>query len=141
MGRVFVMIFIQQVLLASGVPAQVVVIAHKDVSVDKISKQQLLDFYTGDDRKWDDGVPVIVLDLKEKNDTKKALYKYMGKSTSRMKSVWMKRMLAVEGDPPEAMESEEEMLARVASTPGSVGFVSQSKVTDDVKIIATIEEG
>jgi ABC-type phosphate transport system substrate-binding protein len=138
MGKVLLIIVIQQVFFAGGANGQVAVIAHKGVSTDAIGKQQLLDFYTGDDRRWDDGVPVTVLDLKEKNEAKKALYQYLGKSTSRMKSIWIKRMLAGEGDPPEAMESEDEMLQKVASTPGAVGFVSESKVTNEVKILAII---
>ncbi len=137
-GRVLLIILVQQALFAGGASGQVAIIAHKGVSTDAIGKQQLLDFYTGDDRKWDDGVPVTVLDLKRKNATKKALYEYLGKSTSRMKSIWMKRMLAGEGDPPEAMESEDEMLRKVASTPGAVGFVSEFKVTNEVKILAII---
>ena len=47
-------------------------------------------------------------------------------------------MLLGEGDTPESLKSEEEMLTKVASTSGAIGFVSQSTVTEDVKVLAVI---
>jgi ABC-type phosphate transport system substrate-binding protein len=119
--------------------AQVAVIAHKSVPVDEIKKSELLDFYCGDIRKWSDGETVIVLDLKPKGEVKETFYKFLGKSTSRMKSIWMKKMLSGEGGPPEALESEQKMIEKVAATPGAIGFVSQSKVSGDVKVLIVIE--
>lgn len=118
---------------------QVVVIAHKSVPVDEIKKSELLDFYTGDIRKWSDGETVTVFDLKPKGEVKETFYKFLGKSASRMKSIWMKKMLSGEGDPPEALESEQKMIEKVAATPGAIGFVSQSKVSGDVKVLIIIE--
>ena len=120
--------------------AQVAVIAHKSVPVDTIKKTELLDFYTGDIKKWSDGKAVIVKDLKPKGEVKKAFYKYLGKTPSRMKSIWLKKMLSGEGDPPEAIKSEEEMLQKIAATPGAIGFLNQSKVNNNVKILIVIKK-
>ena len=46
--------------------AQVAVIANKSIKKDKISKSELLDCYTGDMLKWEDGKKVYVFDLKPK---------------------------------------------------------------------------
>jgi hypothetical protein len=56
-----------------------------------------------------------------------------------MKSIWMKRMLSGEGDPPEAIPSEDSLVQRVAALPGSIGFVSQAKADDRVKIVTVID--
>ncbi|MCK6621739.1 MAG: hypothetical protein HUU32_05430 [Calditrichaceae bacterium] len=119
--------------------AQVVVIAHPLVKQENISQAELLDFYSREIRLWDNGEPVVVFDLKPKSEVKETFYKYLGKSISRMKSIWMKKMLSGEGDPPEALETEEAVVKKVAATPGSVGFVSQSKVTEKVKVLIVIE--
>ncbi|MBT5876732.1 MAG: hypothetical protein HOH43_25125, partial [Candidatus Latescibacteria bacterium] len=113
------------------------------VPVDTIEKIDLLDFYTGDIRVWQDENPVVVFDLKTKNDVKKSFYRFIGKSTSRMKSIWMKKMLAGESDPPMTMASEAEMLAKVASTPGAIGFISGVLVAENVKtlIIIDVDDG
>jgi ABC-type phosphate transport system substrate-binding protein len=120
--------------------SQVAVIAHKSVPIDHIEKSELLDFFTGDIKKWNDEQPVVILDLKPRGDIKKAFYKFLGKSPSRMKSIWLKKMLSGEGDPPLSMKSEMELLEKVASTPGAIGFVGQRQPTGDVNMLLWIEE-
>jgi len=122
-------------LWINGAFPQVAVIAHKSVPVDVIEKSDLLDCYTGDKSFWSDDKRVIIFDLKEKGDTRDAFYKYLGISSTRMKSIWMKRMLSGDADPPEFLESEDKMLQKVASTKGAIGFVSKAKVSDKVKMI------
>lgn len=138
-------LFIAVLTLCFGVftnlQAQVAVIAHPDVPVDSIDENLLLDFYSGDIREWNNGEKITVYDLKKAKDLKNTFYKYLGKSSSRMKSIWMKRMLAGEGEPPEAIADEESMLKKVAETPGAVGFVSAENIDDSVKLIATIGGG
>jgi ABC-type phosphate transport system substrate-binding protein len=118
--------------------AQVAVIANKSVPVDKIDKSTLIDYYARDIWIWNNDEPVTVFDLKTKSNVKERFYNFLGKSPSRMKSIWMKQMLSGEGKPPEALESENDMLEKVSSTPGSIGFISNSKVTSDVKILMEI---
>ncbi len=118
--------------------SQVAVIAHKSVPVDTIKKSELLDFYTADIKKWINGDKVIVNDLKPKGEVKKIFYKFLGKTPSRMKSIWLKNMLSGEGDPPEALKSEEEMLQKIAATPGAIGFLSHTKVDNNVKTLILI---
>jgi len=120
--------------------SQVAVIAHKSVPVDTIKKSELLDFYTADIKKWINGEKVIVNDLKPKGEVKKIFYKFLGKTPSRMKSIWLKNMLSGEGDPPEALKSEEEMLEKIAATPGAIGFLSHTKVDNNVKTLIVIKK-
>jgi len=125
--------------ISSTLDAQIAVIAHKDVPIDEISKTLLYDYYTGDRLEWEDGETVIVLDLKPKSELKEEFYEYLGTSTSRMKSIWLKKMLAGEKDPPETCESEEKMLEKIIKTPGAIGFVHKDKLTDEVKLLLEIE--
>ncbi len=103
--------------------AQVKVIAHTTVPVGQIDKAMLIDCYTGDALTWTDDIPIIVLDLKAKTKTRKAFYKYLGKSPSRIKSIWIKKKLSGEGDPPQGFKTEADVIAKVAETPGAIGFV------------------
>ena len=120
--------------------SQVAVIAHKSVPIDTIRKSELLDFYTGDIKRWCDDQPVIVFDLKPRGETRKTFYKFLGKSSSRMKSIWLKKMLSGEGDPPDFMKSEEELLKKVATTTGAIGYASRSQVSGNVKTLLIIEK-
>lgn len=129
-----------QLLCVAGASAQVAVIANKSVPEDTIRKTQLLDFYTGDIKKWDDKTPVVVFDLKPNSEAKKTFYEFLGKNPARMKSIWLKKLLSGEGDPPQSLNTEEEILKKVAATPGGLGFVSSSKVSKDVKTLCIIEK-
>ena len=114
------------VLLALAAPAaaDVAVIVNKSVPLDTITSSHLLDLYTGDIRTWTNGEPVVLIDLKPKTDAKNMFYDYLGKSSSRMKSIWMKNMLSGEGNPPQSFGSEADLLRKVASTPGAIGYLS-----------------
>lgn len=125
-------------LLAGVAGAEVAVIANPDVPADSLSRDELYEFYTGESRHWKGNLPVVVFDLKPRGAVKEAFYRFLGKSPSRMKSVWMKRMLAGEGEPPEAFESEAAMAARVAETPGALGFVSSGHAGEKVKVLILI---
>ncbi len=126
---------------ANGALGQVAVVAHKSVPVDSISKSELLDLYTGETSIWRDGEPVVVFDLKERGKTRKTFYKFLGMASSRIKSIWLKRMLLGEADPPESLKSEEELLRKISTTQGAIGFLDRSKPNGTVKILMTIQEG
>jgi len=138
MKRLLLIIFLM--LAATGsVQAGVAIIANDSVPIDSISKDVLLDLYTGDVRKWKDGHTVVVMDLKERGQLRDLFYSYLGKTPSRMKSIWLRKMLAGESDPPEALASEEEMLEKVRRTTGAIGFIDSSRVLDSVKVLAVID--
>ena len=125
-------------LSAGASAAEVAVIANPSVPVTHITSAELLDLYAGDVKEWGNGAPVIVLDLKPKSIVKETFYKYLGKSSSRMKSIWMKNMLSGEGQPPQAKATEQEILEQVAKTPGAIGYVNRDLVTADVIELAVI---
>ncbi len=125
---------------AYGSDFEVAVIAHPTVPLDTLSRSDLIDYYTGDRNQWPDETAVILLDLKPKSATKKTFYDFLGKRPSRLKSIWMKKMLSGEGDPPEVLKSESEILEKVASTPGALSFVSKAISADHVKTLLVIPE-
>ena len=117
----------------------VVVIGNKNVPVDTLKKSELIDIYSQDLKNWKNGKSIVLFDLKPKTEVKNIFYDYLGKSTSRMKSIWMKKLLLGENVPPEALENAEEMLEKVSVTSGAIGFIEKNKVNDQVKILLTIE--
>jgi ABC-type phosphate transport system substrate-binding protein len=125
--------------LAAPAWSQVAVVAHPSVPAQNLDSRTLLDMYTGDIKTWSGGVPIVLLDLKEKSDAKVAFYRFLGMSLSRMKSIWMKNMLAGEGNPPESIESEDLLLQHIASTPGAIGYASLPKARQAPGVITLLE--
>lgn len=133
------MICILVVLVAApAYSGEVAVIANPSVPVNQISRSQLIDIYVGDVREWDNGEPVVLMDLKPKSGVKDAFYDFIGKSSSRVKSIWMRHMLTGEAEPPEALETQKEILDIVTATPGAIGYVDREVVTGNVVTLAVI---
>ena len=130
--------FLSPIAAQAGGEEEIVVIANENVTVSEISLQDLRDFYQRDRMLWPDDKNVVLFDLKPRSQTKESFYDYLGKSSSRMKSIWLKKMLSGEGDPPEAVESESLMVQRVSETPGAIGFVSRKNADEAVKIVMVI---
>ncbi|MFZ4619279.1 MAG: hypothetical protein ACOYNS_01870 [Bacteroidota bacterium] len=59
----------------------------------------------------------------------------LGKNAMSIRKVWMQKQLTGNGAAPENVSDEDAMLAKVSSTPGSIGFVSSSKVNSGVKVL------
>ena len=63
--------------------------------------------------------------------------KVLKKSNSQLKSYWSKRIFTGKGQPPKALGSDADVIAKVSSDPGSIGYISKDSVTDSVKVLAS----
>ena len=84
------------------------------------------------------GDRIELSDLDTRSIIKAVFYEFLGKSPSRMKTIWMKNMLSGDGDPPESFASERELLDWVASTPGAIGYIDRRSVSGDVVTLVVI---
>ena len=129
------------VLASTGhASSEIAVIVHESVPAVEIGQPELLDLTVGDKSFWSDGSPVILFDLQRKDEIRRSYFRFLGIRSSRVKSIWMKRVLSGDAEPPEALTSQEEMLNRVATTPGAMGFVDLSKVAGDVRVVIVLEK-
>jgi len=56
-----------------------------------------------------------------------------------MKSIWLKKKLSGKWNPPESVETEDDVFIKVSSTPGAIGFISLAKVTSEVKTLLLLQ--
>lgn len=124
---------------AVATQAQVAVIANKSVSESSISSGKLNDIYSLRAKTWSNGKEIVPVTLKSENESAKKFFGAFGKSLMEMKKLWMKLQLTGEGQPPAGVGSEDEVVSKVASTPGAIGFVSSDKVNNSVKVLLTVK--
>ena len=124
-------------LTAMSAHAQVVVIAHKSVQASSMSSAQVSNIFTMSTREWPNGEKVTVFDQKEEAARKK-FFSYIRKSPVEVKKLWLRMQLSGEGKAPETLNSDDDVIQKVVSTPGAIGYVHADKVSNDVKVIATI---
>jgi ABC-type phosphate transport system substrate-binding protein len=140
--RVVQSAFILTILLtfqAKCLYAQVVVITNKSTPATGLDNDKLLDIYTLNTKNWGDGGKITLLEIKGDSPTKSRFYAALGTSFGDMQRLWLKKQFAGKGVPPIALGSEDEIIQKVASTLGAIGYVSVEKASKDVKILATLK--
>lgn len=118
--------------------AQVSVIANKSFKSDRINLSTLKDIYNLDTQSLN-GEKVKLFDFSPDNSIKSNFYSAINANPAEIKKVWLKAKLTGGGNPPVNVSSEDEMINKVSSTDGAIGFVSSSKVNDKVKVLLEIK--
>lgn len=128
-----VLLLLLLLLCISNGFSQIVLIANKSVELNVTSVTAVTDIYTLESQKSTSGKKILLFDLK--SDLNEKFYSAIGKTSTELKKIWMKKQLSGDGKAPLALDNEDEMIAKIASTPDAVGYISKEKVTDAVKII------
>lgn len=115
------------------------VITNPDVPVSSVSQNALRAMFAMKLLQWPDGRPVRVFVLPDDNPLHRAfckekleLYPY------QLRQTWDRLVYSGTGQAPTEVDSETEMLSRVARTPGAIGYVRNSRLNDAVRVL-TVE--
>lgn len=135
--------FMKSMLLAVAIGAatagaQISVIVNKAVDTPSLTTAKVASIYAMDMRSWPNGDRIVVFD--SKNDgVKREFFGALGKSEVEFKKIWMRMQLSGNGKAPESLSSDADVVARVAATPGAIGFVSSGAVSAAVKTVLEIK--
>lgn len=78
-------------------------------------------------------------DLKGWNPTKEAFYTQVtNKNEAQLKSYWSGLVFTGKGQPLTALDNDAEVVSRVASDSGAIGYVDSKAVTGAVKVLFTL---
>ena len=105
-----------------------ITITHPDVSASSLTATQTRLLFGMRLRQWDDLRPVKVFVLPDShpvhdNYCKSVLHVF----PHQLRTVWNRQVFSGTGQAPMELRSEEEMLEHVATTPGSIGYISREK--------------
>ena len=120
--------------ITPNISAEETVLVNGASAIAGISDDDLKDYYLGKKAMWPDGSKVTVVVLKD-GASHENLMKKLGKSTSQFSTGWKKLVFTGKGSMPEQVGSEDELVAFVAKTPGSIGYADTGKVKDGVKAV------
>lgn len=129
--------FVSALLLLVSVlaSAQVAMIANPSVQEYTIDRTVVVKFYTLAESKWSDGSAATVFDLKQDHPVRAKMLDYISKEPLELRRMWLKAVASGAAKAPEALATEEEVVEKVASTPGAIGYVSANKVGKGVKVL------
>lgn len=100
------------------------VIAHQDLQNNELSLNELRAIFSLRARKWPDGTPITVFVLRDEHDAhRQFLLKTLKMLPHQLRRQWDRYIYSGIGQGPTVVESPEEMLSRVKSTPGGIGYI------------------
>lgn len=116
----------------------VAVIVSNDVNVETINRVDLLEIYTMRRLYWNDGSRIYVADYKGSSEIRSTFYNFIQIRVNAIKKIWLKEQFTGRSLSPRIVDDVDEMLKYVDENPGMIGYVPESMVNENVKILITI---
>lgn len=122
-------------------PSQVEVIVNRQVSIEGVPLRDLRAIYSMKKRYWADDQPITVYVLSNDQPLHRRFSKKrLNVFPNQLESIWYRQVYTGTGSAPETLDSIQEMIRRVASTPGAIGYLDQKnlekiKNNENIKIL------
>ncbi len=122
---------------AQAVPGWAVdVIANRSVAQNTLSLASARAIFGMRQVKWPDGTPIRVFVLPDEHATHGAVCKEkLNLFPYQLRQSWDRQVYSGMAQAPTEVASEEELLNKVATTPGAIGYVRKVKSNDPVKVL------
>ncbi|MBU2879086.1 MULTISPECIES: hypothetical protein [Aliiglaciecola] len=144
LSRLAQVTFILLTILSTATLAEdrsISVLVNSDVKTEELTPAQLRKIFSMRQTVWPDGQPISVFVLKTDNPAHQALCKDVLKMFPyQIERLWNKLAYSGLGDKPKELKSTKEMLKKLRSTPGAIGYVLDVSSTEKVKKIKVIGE-
>ena len=115
-----------------------VVIHHPNLQGENFSTGSLVRIYAMQKRAWSDSTPIKVYTLPNNSNLyKEFVTNYLKMQPYQLDRLWHRLVFSGTGARPEEVSSIEEMLEKVKSTPGAIGYIDSSMLDRvDPKLMA-----
>ncbi len=112
------------------------IVTYPGVKEKTLSKNSLRAIFGMRLHTWPDGTAVRVFVMPDDSPLHAAFSKEkLNVFPYQLRSAWDRLVFSGTGQAPDTVGSPEEMLARVASTPGAIGYLTKSKIDDRVNVL------
>jgi ABC-type phosphate transport system substrate-binding protein len=112
------------------------VIAHPSTSESVVSRSSLRAIFGMRLNKWPADTPVKVFVMKDDAPEHDAFSKnVLQVFPHQLRLAWDRQVFSGQGQYPEQVTSIQEMLSKIASTPGAIGYIKTNEVTNNVRIL------
>ena len=115
----------------------VVIISHPAIETKQLSTSQLRRIYTMRQTTWAAGQAIVVYTLPSSHPDHQAFTKQELKIFPyQLDKMWIKLTFSGLAKPPIKVDTMEELIIAVKSTPGAIGYVNQNASLDGLNVIA-----
>jgi ABC-type phosphate transport system substrate-binding protein len=117
-------------------PNDVVMIAHPNVRVETLSRDTARAIFAMRQRTWPNGQAASVFVLSEDHSVHARFSKsLLNVYPHQLRLAWDRIVFSGTGQAPNVVVSQPEMVKRVASTPGGLGYIERGYLDDSVNVI------
>lgn len=113
------------------------VIAHPSTHTTELSLNQLRSIFSLRARQWPDGTSITVFVLRDEQDVhRQFLLKTLKMLPHQLRRQWDRYIYSGIGQGPVVVDSQEEMLNKVKTTPGGIGYLEGGVPNDQVLMLS-----
>jgi hypothetical protein len=116
--------------------SQIIVIANPNVKSSSASKSDLREVFSGGSSILRDGTRVVPVFHRPGPVQDEFVAIYLGKSDAAFRAGWRSLVLSGQASMPRSLDSDRAVVAYIARTPGSVGYIDSKTSHDGVKVLA-----
>ena len=115
--------------------ADILLIAHKDMPVEKLSRESILDIYLGN-QQIVNNLRIIPLDQEHDSPSRIEFYdKVINLPHNQIISHWSRLIFTGKGQAPISLAGNNSILEFVRNNPNVIGYIDEDYLTPDVKIL------
>lgn len=130
------LIFPSSLAIADDAVKTVKPVAHPSVSTDHLPRNLLRSIFGMRLRTWQGGPPIRVYVLPDDAPVHSVFTKQqLNIFPYQLRARWDRLTYTGTGQAPITVQSEDEMYALIASTPGAIGYLSESRIDEHVRVI------
>ncbi|MFT3928775.1 MAG: hypothetical protein QM709_00645 [Spongiibacteraceae bacterium] len=127
-------------LVSTPLYADPIAIAHAGEGRSQIERKTLRAAFSMTLQMWPDGHPVTVFVLRDDNPLHQQFCrKVLGVLPYTLRRNWDRLLFSGAAQAPITVDNSQEMLRRVASTPGAIGYIEKELSNDSISIIEVVE--
>lgn len=120
--------------------ADIAIIVNPNSPVAEMAADEVVDIFLAKITRTADGVRVIPIDQSEGQPARREFYdRVVRKSPAQLNSYWSRLIFTGKGRPPFAVMDDAEVIEFVSTNPSMLGYVSAESVTDQVKVVLTLQ--
>ena len=132
------LLFTAALILLSGMRtwSQVIVIVNTDVKSSSASKADLREVFSGSSSTLRDGSRVVPVFHRPGPVQDEFVATYLGKSDAAFRAAWRSLVFSGQAGMPRSLDSDSAVVAYIAHTPGSIGYIDGRSSHEGVKVLA-----
>ena len=135
------LIILLTLFIGSLAHADLLVIVHKDNSLERLERKQVVDLFMGRVTAFPNGQSAQTLDLRAGTPLRARFYKALtGKSEAQVDAYWATLIFAGRMSPPKQYGDDRAIIQAVAENPAAIAYVPRQTLPSTVKVVMELSQ-